>query len=108
MHSQAPPPPGAQQRGRGGEVGGAAPAPNAHTVRSSAPPRFPCARSNGVVESWEDMGRVWDHTFGDVLRVDPAAGGCSIMLTEPPMNPRSNRQRMLEVRAGGWRGPRWA
>lgn len=55
-------------------------------------------RSNGVVDSWQDMRRVWDHTFQDVLRVDPSQGGCSIMLTEPPMNPKANRQRMLEVR----------
>lgn len=34
----------------------------------------------------------------DVLGVDPTTG-CRIMLTEPPMNPKSNRQRMLEVGA---------
>jgi hypothetical protein len=47
------------------------------------------------------MKSVWDHAFFDVLRVDPAAG-CRIMLTEPPMNPRQNRRRMLEAMFEGY------
>ncbi len=62
--------------------------------------------SNGIVEQWEDMGAVWDHTFRDVLQIDPGSG-MRIMLTEAPMNPKANRQRMLEVRSkkacvSGW------
>jgi actin-related protein 2 len=52
--------------------------------------------SNGVVENWEDMGLVWNHCFSNVLGVDPSQGGCYIMLTEPPLNPKANRQRMFE------------
>ncbi|KAI7840962.1 hypothetical protein COHA_005191 [Chlorella ohadii] len=33
----------------------------------------------------------------DVLGVDPSEGGCYIMLTEPPLNPKANRQRMFET-----------
>jgi actin-related protein 2 len=25
--------------------------------------------SNGIVQNWEDMGHIWDHTFYDVLKV---------------------------------------
>ncbi|KAL4418706.1 hypothetical protein ABPG77_004886 [Micractinium sp. CCAP 211/92] len=52
--------------------------------------------NNGIVDSWEDMELIWGHSFQDVLGVDPTTG-CRIMLTEPPMNPKSNRQRMLET-----------
>lgn len=42
------------------------------------PPSAPPARSNGIVESWDDMQLIWEHTFRDVLQVDPASG-CRIM-----------------------------
>ena len=37
-----------------------------------------------------------DYTFGpEKMNVDPHE--CKIMLTEPPMNPLKNRQKMIEV-----------
>ncbi|KAK0410683.1 hypothetical protein QR680_005272 [Steinernema hermaphroditum] len=51
---------------------------------------------NGMVRNWDDMGHVWDHTFGpDKLDIDP--NECKLLLTEPPMNPVSNREKMLQV-----------
>merc|ERR1711981_674183 len=51
---------------------------------------------NGMVRSWEDMQHVWDYTFGpEKLRIDPS--GCKIMLTEPPVNPHKNRERLVQV-----------
>jgi len=41
------------------------------------------------------MKHLWDYTFSEKLRVDPA--GRKVLLTEPPMNPRANRQRMCQV-----------
>ena len=38
---------------------------------------------------------VWDYTFGEVLGVDPS--DTRIMLTEPPLNPLANRERLLET-----------
>lgn len=38
---------------------------------------------------------VWDYTFGEVLGVDPRE--TRIMLTEPPLNPLANRERLLET-----------
>jgi actin-related protein 2 len=51
---------------------------------------------NGIVRDWDDMLILWDHTFGpDKMNIDPK--GCKIMLTEPPMNPMRNRERMIET-----------
>ncbi|XP_024537563.1 actin-related protein 2 [Selaginella moellendorffii] len=51
--------------------------------------------SNGIVQSWEDMGHVWDHAFQNVLRINPSE--CKILLTDPPLNPTKNRERMVET-----------
>lgn len=50
---------------------------------------------HGIVRNWEDMKHLWDYTFQEKLRVDPA--GRKVLLTEPPMNPKVNRQRMCQV-----------
>ncbi|CAG0921018.1 unnamed protein product [Notodromas monacha] len=51
---------------------------------------------NGIVRDWDDMLVLWDYTFGpDKMNIDPR--GCKIMLTEPPMNPMRNRERMIET-----------
>lgn len=50
---------------------------------------------HGIVKNWEDMKHLWDYTFVEKLRVDPR--GRKILLTEPPMNPKKNRERMCEV-----------
>ena len=50
---------------------------------------------NGIIKRWDDMQHVWDYTFLEKLKVDPA--GRKILLTEPPMNPLSNREKMCEV-----------
>lgn len=42
------------------------------------------------------MCHVWDYTFGaDKMNIDPKE--CKILLTEPPMNPTKNREKMIEV-----------
>ncbi len=51
---------------------------------------------NGIVRNWDDMATLWDHTFGpDKLDIDPK--DCKLLLTEPPMNPSSNREKMIQV-----------
>lgn len=51
---------------------------------------------NGVVRNWEDMCHVWDYTFGPKkMNIDPT--NTKILLTEPPMNPTKNREKMIEV-----------
>ncbi|EPZ36253.1 Actin-related protein 2 [Rozella allomycis CSF55] len=51
--------------------------------------------TNGIDQNWEDMKHVWNHTFYDVLKIDPKE--CKILLTEPPMNPKKNREKMIET-----------
>mmetsp|Transcript_2904 Transcript_2904/g.4655 ORF Transcript_2904/g.4655 Transcript_2904/m.4655 type:complete len:390 (+) Transcript_2904:72-1241(+) len=50
---------------------------------------------NGIVRNWDDVEHVWDYTFNEKLRIDPSQ--CKIMLTEPPMNPRKNRERLVQI-----------
>jgi len=51
---------------------------------------------NGMVRNWEDMYHIWDYTFGpEKMNIDPTE--CKIMLTEPPMNPTRNREKLIEV-----------
>lgn len=41
------------------------------------------------------MQHLWDFTFAEKLKIDPS--GRKILLTEPPMNPLKNREKMCEV-----------
>ncbi|XP_015117415.1 actin-related protein 2 isoform X3 [Diachasma alloeum] len=51
---------------------------------------------NGIVRNWEDMCHVWDYTFGpEKMNINPRE--CKILLTEPPMNPTTNREKMIEM-----------
>ncbi|KAJ8397612.1 hypothetical protein AAFF_G00436110 [Aldrovandia affinis] len=49
---------------------------------------------NGVIHNWDEMEQIWHHTFQQ-LRVDPEDH--PVLLTEAAMNPRENRQRMVEL-----------
>lgn len=47
--------------------------------------------------NWDDMCHVWDYTFGpEKMNIDPKE--CKILLTEPPMNPTKNREKMIQVK----------
>lgn len=51
---------------------------------------------NGMVRNWDDMIHLWDYTFGhNKLNINPKE--CKILLTEPPMNPNSNREKLIEI-----------
>ena len=51
---------------------------------------------NGIVRNWDDMELLWDHTFGeDILNIDPKDS--KILLTEAPMNPKRNREKLIET-----------
>jgi len=49
---------------------------------------------NGIVKDWEGMGHLWNYTFFERMKIDPK--NHKILLTEPPMNPKSNQKSMLE------------
>ena len=55
--------------------------------------RFPI--EHGIVDDWPSMERIWYYTFYTDLRVDPSEH--PVLLTEAPLNPRSNREKMAEI-----------
>ena len=50
---------------------------------------------HGIVTSWSDMERLWHETFYDHLRVAPEEH--PILLSEVPLNPKANREKMTEI-----------
>lgn len=66
----------------------------ASALRSMLEVKYPM--ENGIVRNWEDMLHVYDYTFGrNKMNIDPH--NSKILLTEPPMNPMKNREKMVEV-----------
>lgn len=66
----------------------------ASKLRSMLEVNYPM--ENGIVRNWDDMLLLYQHTFGpDKMNVDEK--NTRILLTEPPMNPTKNRERMIEV-----------
>lgn len=67
---------------------------DASKLRSMLEVNYPM--ENGIVRNWEDMLHLYDYTFGPE-KLDIDTKNCKVLLTEPPMNPTKNREKMVET-----------
>lgn len=57
--------------------------------------KLDCPIERGIVTDWNDMEKVWNHTIYQEMKTTPEEQ--AILLTEPPLNPKENREKTTEI-----------